>query len=185
VVSDLPHRGARDDRWRCIGHMFRATDRSTLRPRLRISLPPAKSPSLSRSRFRSRLTEREARPPVWGRYFIRSWIFAMAPPIYPAGREVGGPTLVRPTALGRLGSLWSYRRPRGRARPEEPRRRVAQSEAQIQPNRVLDDRRRKPMPTVPEWRHGGILSHQAIRSNLVSVATPVRAFRSGFLRGPS
>jgi hypothetical protein len=42
---------------------------------------------------------------------------------------------------------------------------VAQSEAQIQPDRMLDDRRRKPMPMVREWSHDRILSHSVIRSN--------------------
>ena len=51
---------------------------------------------------------------------------------------------------------------------------VAQGEAKIQPNRMLDDRGRKPVTTVRELDHSGSLSYPVNRSKPVSVTKPSR-----------
>src|SRR5437879_13909481 len=49
---------------------------------------------------------------------------------------------------------------------------VAQCEPEIEPDRVLDDRRREAMSAVGELIHAGSLPCQATRSNPVSVTLP-------------
>src|SRR6516162_2413330 len=49
---------------------------------------------------------------------------------------------------------------------------VAQGEAKVEPNRVLDNRRRKPMAAIREQGHGERLSDSTVRAHPVSVTMP-------------
>src|ERR1700676_1381247 len=52
---------------------------------------------------------------------------------------------------------------------------VAQSESEIQPNRVLDNRRREAKAQIGQLLHAGSLPHQVARRNPVSVTMPPQA----------
>jgi hypothetical protein len=75
---------------------------------------------------------------------------------------------------------WAGGRSRPRLRSSAARRRqfldiaVAQGEAEIEPDRVLDDLGREAMAAVAEWAHTDILSDTPLASDAVSVTMPIR-----------
>jgi hypothetical protein len=57
---------------------------------------------------------------------------------------------------------------------------VAQGETEIQPNRVLDERRREAMSAIREMGHVASLPDHIVRSNLVSVTMPTKAAQASY-----